>query len=148
MTGTVHTSHDIAPAVTASDRGTRGRYVRAGVVAGLGAALANVAVTAISQGAGVSLEVPDGEAIPLYALAQLTIVGALLGVAIAAIIVRRSTRPITTFTRVTVALTLASLVPDVIVDTDVATRLVLMATHVIAAAIVIPTIARRLVASA
>lgn len=96
----------------------------------------------------MSLEVPDGEAIPLYALAQLTIVGALLGVAIAAIIVRRSTRPITTFTRVTVALTLASLVPDVIVDTDVATRLVLMATHVIAAAIVIPTIARRLVASA
>jgi hypothetical protein len=46
--------------------------------------------------------------------------------------------------RVTVALTALSIVPDVIVDADVATRLVLGLTHLIAAAVVVPMIARRL----
>jgi hypothetical protein len=41
-------------------------------------------------------------------------------------------------------LTALSLVPDAIVDADPATKALLMLTHLVAAAIVIPAIARRL----
>ena len=43
-------------------------------------------------------------------------------------------------------LTALSLVPDVLVDAAVATQLLLMLTHLVAAAIVIPAVARRLAA--
>jgi hypothetical protein len=65
-------------------------------------------------------------------------------VAIAAVLARRARRPRTTFVRVTVMLTLLSLVPDVIADADSSTRLILGLTHVLAAAIIVPAIAHRL----
>jgi hypothetical protein len=43
-----------------------------------------------------------------------------------------------------VALTALSLVPDVLADADTSTKAVLMVTHLVAAAIVIPAVARRL----
>jgi hypothetical protein len=46
--------------------------------------------------------------------------------------------------RTTVALTVLSFVPDVIAPAAPATKALLMLTHVVAAAIVIPAIARRL----
>jgi hypothetical protein len=51
-------------------------------------------------------------------------------------------RPRTVFVRATVVLTALSLVPDALAAT--ATKVLLMLTHVVAAAIVIPVIARRL----
>ena len=42
------------------------------------------------------------------------------------------------------ALTAVSLVPDVLADATAATKLVLGLTHLVAAAIVIPTLAKRL----
>jgi hypothetical protein len=50
------------------------------------------------------------------------------------------------FIRTTAALTLLSLVPDIIVDAAAATRVLLMLAHPVAAAIVIPAVGRRLAA--
>jgi hypothetical protein len=51
------------------------------------------------------------------------------------------------FVRITVALTARSLVPDFTMSFDTASRLVLVITHVVAAAIVVPVLARRLPAA-
>ena len=59
---------------------------------------------------------------------------------------RKARRPRSTFIRTTVALTVLSLVPDVIADAAPATKALLMLTHLVAAAIVIPAVARRLTA--
>ena len=48
------------------------------------------------------------------------------------------------FVRTTIALTALSLVPDAIVNASIDTKLTLMVTHLVAAAIVIPVIASRL----
>ncbi len=58
---------------------------------------------------------------------------------------RFARRPRTAWLRTTVALTVLSFVPDVLADAAVATKVLLMLTHVVAAAIVIPAVARRLV---
>lgn len=52
----------------------------------------------------------------------------------------------TTWIRTTVPLTVLSLVPDVFADaaTGTGTKILLMVTHLVAAAIVIPVVARRL----
>ena len=137
MTATVHTTP------VAHVQPTRGRYVRAGLVAGVAAAATTLVVAAAADAWGTSLEI-KGESIPAYAFAQVTIMATLIGIAIAAVLVRRSSHAARTFTRVSVALTAASMIPPVIVDADVATKAVLVATHLLAAIIVIPAIASRL----
>jgi hypothetical protein len=52
--------------------------------------------------------------------------------------------PRTAWIRTTVVLTVLSLVPDVLADAAVTTKMLLMVTHLVAAAIVIPAVARRL----
>jgi hypothetical protein len=52
--------------------------------------------------------------------------------------------PRTAWIRTTVVLTVLSLVPDVLADAAVRTKMLLMVTHLVAAAIVIPAVARRL----
>ena len=119
------------------------RVWRTGLVAGLAAAVATTLTALVADAAGVSLAIA-GEQIPLVGFAQLTLVGALVGIALGSVLARRARRPRTTFVRTTVALTALSIVPDLVADADVATRSVLGLTHVVAAAIVIPAIARRL----
>ena len=125
---------------------TRRRYVRDGLVAGVVAGAATTAVAALAHGAGVSLDVPrtDGKSIPVLAFAQVTVVAALIGLALARVLLRRSTRPGVMFTRITVALTLASLIPPVLADANPSTKALLIVTHLIAGAIVIPVVATRL----
>jgi hypothetical protein len=74
----------------------------------------------------------------------MTLLGAALGVLLAKALVRWTAQPARNFVAATVALTAASIVPDLTVDASTASRLVLIATHVVAAAIVIPALARRL----
>lgn len=57
---------------------------------------------------------------------------------------RRASRPRSTFTTVTLVLTALSLVSDVVLPTDVATKVTLILTHLVAAAIVIPALSARL----
>ena len=115
---------------------------RAGVVSGLAAAAATCLVVVAARAGGVAVAV-QGERIPILGFAQLTMVGALLGIGVAKVFSRHASRPRHTFARMTVALTALSIVPDVIADATVGTKFVLALTHVVAAAIIVPAIASR-----
>jgi len=142
MTSTLTTT-----SVTTTDRAAdvRTSLWRPTLVAGIVAAAATTAIAAVADAAGVSFEV-DGEAIPLGGFAQFTLVGALLGLVIARLC-RRAAHPRSTFVRITVALTALSVVPDLTMAFDGASRAVLVLTHAVAAAIVVPVLARRLPAA-
>lgn len=112
---------------------------RAGGASGVVAAASTSALAAATG----PLEVA-GEQIPVYAFAQLTLIAVLIGTFLATRLARRARSPRRTFVVTTLALTAASLVPDVLADASTGTRLALMATHLVAAAIVIPALAARL----
>jgi hypothetical protein len=92
---------------------------------------------------GISLAVA-GVPIPPSGFATLTVLFAAVGLVIAVLLRRFTRRSRVAWIRTIVALTVLSFVPDVLADVDVATKVVLMLAHVVAAAIVIPTVARRL----
>jgi hypothetical protein len=121
-----------------------GRTWRTGAAAGLVAAAATMAVAGAARQLGVSLETAPGEAIPVVGFGQLTLFFTAVGVVMARVLGRRARQPRTMFLRITVTLTALSLVPDVILHADVATKLTLIATHLVAAGIVIPALAGRL----
>jgi hypothetical protein len=117
--------------------------VIAGLIATAVAAAATTAVAAAGEFAGVSLAV-GGAPIPVAGFAMLTAVFSVVGLVLALVLARTVRRPRTAFVRTTVVLTALSLVPDVLADASTATKVLLMLTHVVAAAIVIPAVARRL----
>jgi peptidoglycan/LPS O-acetylase OafA/YrhL len=136
------------PATTATGQSTQKsgsakQIWRSGAVAGLGASAATSTTAAAARAAGVSLRV-SGNVIPVIGFAQLTVVAAIIGSVLAVVLSRRATRPRHTFVATTIALTAASIVPDILADAHTATRFTLALTHVVAAAIVIPALARRL----
>jgi len=137
------TATTVPVAVPAPSTDRRPGLWRTGARAGLLAAVATTAVAAAAVAADVPLEV-DGEQIPLLGFAQLTLMSTIVGVLLAKAAARWSSRPRRTFTAVTVALTALSVVPDVIVGATASTKLVLIATHLVAAAIVIPALGGRL----
>jgi Family of unknown function (DUF6069) len=113
----------------------------------LAAAAATETFVAVVRAAGIDVAIQGSDLKPGgCALAVLMCMVAAAGVLAA---VRRwAGSPARTWVRATVALTGLSFVPDLIVpDTATATRLVLMSAHVLAAAIVIPAVARRLPAT-
>jgi L-alanine-DL-glutamate epimerase-like enolase superfamily enzyme len=97
-------------------------------------------VAAAARAAGVSLEV-DATAIPIPAFAWWTLVGAAVGVGLARFLGER--RRFVVVTTVAVGL---SLIPAIAAPDDTATKGVLVGTHLIAAAIIIPTLSQRLTA--
>ena len=128
-----------APAVASTTR----PLVGTGVAAAAVASAATATVAAAGQAAGISLDV-GGAPIPVLGFATLTAIFSLVGLVLAVVLSRLARRPRPTFIRTTVALTVLSFVPDVIADAAPATKMLLMLTHVVAAAIVIPAVARRL----
>lgn len=116
---------------------------RPAALAGLGAAAATATVAAITHAAGVSLDV-NGEPIPPSGFATLTLVCTVLGFGLAVAMRRRASRPRRTFVRTTIVLTALSLVPDLLVSASAGTKVTLMATHLVAAAIFIPVVSARL----
>ncbi|PWR10156.1 hypothetical protein DKT68_09755 [Micromonospora acroterricola] len=137
MTTTVNATH--------ATTSTFGALTRAGVIATVAASGATMAVAAAGHAAGISLDM-GGAPIPVTGFGVLTAAFSLIGVVIAALLSRFARRPRRAFVRTTVVLTVLSLVPDVIADAGVATKALLMLTHLVAAAIVIPAVARRLAA--
>ena len=113
---------------------------KAAVMSGVVAAAATSATAAIARAGDVTLEVKD-EQIPISGFALLTVVGAVLGLILAATLSRRATRPRRTFVQTTAVLTVLSVVPDVFADTTTASKLVLALTHLIAAAVIVPSLA-------
>jgi hypothetical protein len=109
---------------------------RFGLGTGAIAAVATTVVVVALRAAGVPFDIA-GEAIPVLAFAQMVLLGTVIGIVLA----RRTSA--STFVRTTVVLTVLSCIPDVFADTGTATKLSLILTHVVAAAIVIPRLARR-----
>ena len=114
-----------------------------GLIAGAIAAVTTTAIVLIAHAAGEDVAV-GGEQIPVVAFAQFVLVGTLIGIALARVLSRRARRPRSTFVRTTVALTALSIVPDLVVDASSGSRLVLTLIHVVAAAMIVPTLAARL----
>ena len=141
MTTTLTTTPATATISSTTVAETRSLW-RPALVSGAVAAAATTAIAAVADAAGVSFET-DGEPIPLMGFAQMTLIGVLLGLLIARLC-RRATHPRAMFVRITVALTALSVVPDFTMSFDAASRIVLVLTHVAAAAIVVPVLARRL----
>ena len=129
------------PSVRASTRGRR--LGRTGAVAGVVASVVTATVAALAQRFGVPLTT-GGHIIPAAAFAQLTFMAVVVGTFLAVMSSYRAARPRHTFVTTTIALTLLSIVPDVLIDAQVTTKLTLAMTHLIAAAIVIPAIAAQL----
>jgi hypothetical protein len=117
---------------------------RHAAAAAVAASAATAAVAALAHAAGVPLTL-DGEPIPPMGFATMTLLCTVVGFGIAVAMRRWARRPQRTFVRTAVALTALSFLPDLLVPAASAdTRATLMATHVVAAAIVIPVIAARL----
>jgi hypothetical protein len=135
MSTTLNTTRSAAP--------TLGSLTRAGLAAAAIAAAATTIVAAAGHAAGISLDMA-GEPVPVAGFGTLTALFSLIGLALAVVLARRAKTPRRTFIRTTVALTVLSFVPDLLSDTAPATKALLMFTHVVAAAIVIPAITRRL----
>ncbi|MEU7917022.1 DUF6069 family protein [Micromonospora zamorensis] len=130
---------------TPTTTSTFGALIRTGLIATVAASAATMAVAAVGHAVGISLDVADAP-IPVTGFGVLTAVFSLVGVVLAALLSRFARRPRRTFVRTTVVLTVLSLVPDVIADAGAGTKALLMLTHLVAAAIVIPAVARRLAA--
>ncbi|MEJ3657384.1 DUF6069 family protein [Actinomycetes bacterium KLBMP 9759] len=130
------------PAAT-STVATVGTLLRDGAAATVLAAVATTAVAVAGQAVGISTAISGAE-IPATGFATLTVIFSVIGVLIALGLRRFARRPRTTWIRTTVALTVLSLVPDVLADAATTTKILLMVTHVVAAAIVVPAVARRL----
>jgi len=136
MNTTAHPTHQ-EPSVQSTRPPTR-RLFQSGALAGTTAAVCTTAVAAIATAADVSLEI-DSEAIPVAAFAWWSLVGAALGVVLARILRERRR-----FVVVTTIATGVSLIPPIAAPDDTATTAVLVGTHLLAAAIIIPILSRQL----
>jgi Family of unknown function (DUF6069) len=139
---TTTTTTTTAPTTTSTSTRRSHPVLKATMVAGVVAAAAATALAAAAHAAGVPLAV-DGEQIPLLGFAQMTFIGAVLGGVILAALNRWSGRARQRFQVIAAALTVASCAPSVALPPDTATKLTLVATHLVAAAIIVPVLARR-----
>jgi hypothetical protein len=122
-----------------------GGLARTGFTATLAAMVATTLAAALARAVGVDFEVPDGgERIPLTGFAVMTGVFSVVGVAIAAGLLRWSARPAERFVGTTVSLTALSLVAPLLSQADPATVVTLLGLHLVAATVMIPTLARTL----
>ena len=120
---------------------------RAALASGAVAAVATTAVAAAADAAGISSFEIDGEVIPLLGFAQMTLLGAVVGGLLAAALRRWSSASASAsrrFVALAAVLTALSCIPSVTMPDDAATKIVLVATHVLAAAIIVPALARQI----
>jgi hypothetical protein len=137
-----------APATATSSaptrRARRTSVFRYGIAAAVVASIATTTGAALASAAGVSFADRTGAGIPIAAFAELTLVFSLIGVCLAAVMVGRARRPRSTFTRTALTLTALSFVPDLTFGFDAASAATLITLHSVAAAIMVPTLAKRL----
>ena len=115
-----------------------------GVAAAVVASVATTVLAATASAAGVSFADSTGASIPIAGFAVLTLAFSLSGAAVAAALARKARRPRPTFVRTAVALTALSFVPDLTFGFDTGSAATLITLHTVAAAIVVPTLAKRL----
>jgi hypothetical protein len=80
--------------------------------------------------------------IPLAGFAQITFIGAVTGGVLLALLIRRSPAPRRQFVRIIIGLTALSCVAPVAFADTTASRIALVALHLVAAAIILPMLAR------
>ncbi len=121
------------------------RLAVAGIIATLAAMVATPLAAALARSVGVDFEVPDGaEPIPLSGFAVVTGFFSVVGVVMSTALLRWSARPAERFVRTTVSLTAISLVPPFASGANPATITALLGLHLVAATVMIPTLARSL----
>jgi hypothetical protein len=124
--------------------------VRAGAAAGVLGAVAAELFARVCYAAGVSLDAGNigghtAEPIPFGGFFEITLVWAAVGTLLAIALARWAKHPQRTFVVTTVALTALSLLAPITAGaTATSTKIVLALSHVVAAAIIIPALARRL----
>ncbi len=120
------------------------------VLAGVAAAIATEVYGLVARAAGVPMEAgsigaAEAEPITVGMFAMGTLSSTFWGTILAVILARYARRPARTYVVTTVVLTVVSLAgPLGAGDTATSTKLMLALAHLVAAAIVIPTVARRL----
>lgn len=121
------------------------RLAGTGFIATLAAMVATTLVAALAQAGGVDFEVPDGgEAVPLSGFAVVTGFLSVVGIVIAAALLRWSARPAKRFVWTAVSLTAISLVPPLLSGANTATTTALLGLHLVPATVMIPTLVRSL----
>ncbi|MFI6850825.1 DUF6069 family protein [Streptomyces sp. NPDC050416] len=121
-----------------------------GVLATLAGAVVTEAFALVAWAAGVPMEAasPGAEEaaeIPVGGFGGGVVFWSVAGIVLAVVLVRWAKQPARTFTVTTVALTALSLAgPAVAPHTATSTQIVLAVSHVVAAAVIIPLVARRL----
>jgi len=116
-----------------------------GFLATLAAMVATTLTAAIARAVGVDFEVPDGgEAIPLPGFAVVTGFFSVVGVVIAAALLRWRARPAERFVQTALSLPAISLVAPLLSGADAATVTALLGLHLVAATVMIPALARSL----
>lgn len=140
MTATIST----ATTVPTTTRSTRRTLWLAGLASGAVAAVATSAVAGFADAIDHPPTV-DGEMIPAIGFAQMTLIGAVIGIVLALVLRNRADRPRRTFTVTTFVLTALSCIPSVALGAGdgAGNAATLVGTHVLAAAIVIPVLAAR-----
>jgi hypothetical protein len=129
-----------SPGITVTRRRLTRTLPRATASAGALAAAATTAGAVVLRGGGVPLAA--GGKIPLAAFAQLTILAAVIGGVLLAVLIRRSSAPRRLFIRITAGLTaLSCAAPAAFADTT-ASKIALVALHLLAAGIIVPMLAR------
>ena len=114
---------------------------RATIVSGVAGTAATTAFAAITHAAGVPFEI-DGEQIPVGGFATMTLLGAVLGGMLLLAANRFAAQPHRRFLQVTAALTALSCVPSLMSPPDTATKIALVVSHLLAAAVIVPVLAR------
>jgi hypothetical protein len=123
---------------------------RVGALAALAAALATEIYGLAARAAGIpmkagSIGAATADPITVGMFAKGTVICTSLGTVLAVVLAHRASHPARTFARTAVALTVLTFAsPAFAGDTAVSTKFTLAAAHVLAAAIVIPTLAHRL----
>ena len=116
-----------------------------GLVAALAAMVATTVAAALAQAVGVGFEVPDGgETIPLAGFAVVTGAFSVVGIVLAVALFRWSARPAQRFVWTAGSLTAISLVPPLLSGATTATTTALLGLHLVAATVMIPTLASSL----
>jgi hypothetical protein len=116
-----------------------------GFMATLAAMAATTLAAALAQAVGVDFEVTGGgETIPLSGFAVVTGFFSVVGVVIAVALLRWSAHPAKRFVWTAVSLTAISLVAPLLSGANTATTAALIGLHLVAASVMIPTLARSL----
>lgn len=115
---------------------------RSTVAAGAAGAAATTGLAAVVRATGVNLAAHGP--IPLAGFAQLTFVAAVLGGLLAALLNRYGAGARRRFLRIAGVLTALSCLVPLAAGDDLASRIGLVATHLLAAAIIVPVLARQI----